>query len=192
MCCAPCRRCRCQVFGLSVWGGGGTGRATPGSELLNLRYRNEWAVAADKVGRGRGRGRRRGRAGLCGLGSLHTAVAWQLLSPSLCPPTRLLSTTPSSHNPRALQACVGRTGVEGPGLSRGQRLGLGLGTVALPYAWARLCRAAHAGDWSEAEEGSWRRRAAGAMRWAEGAAAAAALANSWLFLVRGDYRCGGD
>ncbi|KAG2422371.1 hypothetical protein HXX76_016096 [Chlamydomonas incerta] len=121
------------VFGLSVWGGAGTGRATPGSELLNLRYRNEWAVAADK-------------------------------------------------------ACVGRSGVDGPGLSRGQRVALGLGTVALPYAWARLCRAAHAGEWAEAEEGSWRRRVWGAMRQAEGAVAAAALANSWLFLVRGDYR----
>eukprot|EP00198_Chlamydomonas_reinhardtii_P002286 XP_001691622.1 predicted protein [Chlamydomonas reinhardtii] len=41
-----------------------------------------------------------------------------------------------------LSACVGRTGVEGPGLSRGQRLGLGLGTVALPTLLERLlgCR----------------------------------------------------
>ncbi|KAG2494254.1 hypothetical protein HYH03_007609 [Edaphochlamys debaryana] len=116
-----------MVFSLSVW----AGRATPGSELLNLRYRNEWAV--DKE-------------------------------------------------------LAGRTGVGGPGLTRAQRLGLGLGSVVLPYAWTRLCRTAEAGEWADAGEGSWRRRAWGAMRRAETALQVAALANSWVFLVRGDYR----
>ncbi|GLC33108.1 hypothetical protein PLESTB_000369600 [Pleodorina starrii] len=127
------------VFGLSVW----CGRATPGSELLNLRYRDEWAVAA---------------------------------RPEL----------------------VGPSGVGGPGLSLPQRVALGLGTAVLPYAWSRLCRAAHEGDWAEAEApgGSrggwwwWRWRAAAAvgMRWCEAAVTLAAAVNSWAFLARGDYR----
>ncbi|GFR50535.1 hypothetical protein Agub_g12805, partial [Astrephomene gubernaculifera] len=179
-----------MVFWLSVW----SGRATPGSELLNMRYRNERAVAAGPV------------------------------------------------------ELVGASGVEGPGLSRVQRVVLGLGSVVLPYAWTRLCRAAHAADWGAAassssydddnnahdawvtapsnqpswdstegndHEGSsnnsslgsrllsrfrsrrggqqsshpsWRQLAWRAMRWSEGALHAAALLHSWAFLVRGDYR----
>ncbi|GIL76324.1 hypothetical protein Vretimale_5869 [Volvox reticuliferus] len=118
------------VFGLSVW----VGRATPGSELLNLRYRNEHAVAA-----------------------------------------------------RAKEL-VGPSGVGGPGLSLPQRIVLGLGTAVLPYAWSRLCRTAHEGDWGEAEAGTWRRAAWRGIRWCEAAVTLAAAVNSWAFLVRGDYR----
>ncbi|GLI64871.1 hypothetical protein VaNZ11_008258, partial [Volvox africanus] len=118
------------VFGFSVW----AGRATPGSELLNLRYRNEYAVAA-----------------------------------------------------RAKEL-VGPLGVGGPGLSLPQRIVLGLGTAVLPYAWSRLCRAAHEGDWEEPEAGAWRRVAWRGMRWCEAAFTLAAAVNSWVFLSRGDYR----
>lgn len=94
---------------------------------------------------------------------------------------------------------VGRSGVEGPGLSRVQRLLLGAGTVGLPYAWARLSRAAHQHEWmDDGDDGyggqqqqrrpRWRRAAWRAMRAAEGVVCTAALANSWLFLWRGDFR----
>lgn len=83
---------------------------------------------------------------------------------------------------------IGASGVGGPGLTRAQRLALGLGSVVLPYAWSRLCRTAHAAEWPEAEAASWRRRAWRAMAWAEGLLQGASLVNSWAFLVRGDYR----
>jgi peroxin-2 len=79
---------RLLIFGLSVW----KGRATPGSELMNLRYRNERAAGS---------------------------------------------------------AAGGKNGVEGPGLSRAQRMAFGLGYVALPYLWSRLHRYAVRQEWGE-------------------------------------------
>jgi hypothetical protein len=80
---------RLLIFSLSVW----KGRATPGSELMNLRYRDERAASKPAGG--------------------------------------------------------GRTGVEGPGLSRAQRAVFGLGYVGLPYLWSRLHRHAVQHEWGE-------------------------------------------
>lgn len=50
--------------------------------------------------------------------------------------------------PVCLQLYGGRTGVEGPGLSRMQRALFGLGDVLLPYAWAKASKAAMESEWA--------------------------------------------
>ena len=92
-------------------------------------------------------------------------------------------------------------GIDGPGLSQAERVGYGLLTVALPYAWARLhtLTAAHAWRGSSAESGgdtfgdASEATTAGRGAWAVLRAlaathSAAALLNSWVFLVQGEYR----
>lgn len=86
----------------------------------------------------------------------------------------------------------GRSGVEGPGLSRRQRGLYCLGAVVLRYAWARLGHHAAAQHWGDASGGSsdggWRRRGWALMRRAESAYRLAALANFLAFLRSGRYR----
>jgi peroxin-2 len=83
----------------------------------------------------------------------------------------------------------GRSGVEGPGLSLQQRLAYAGGGVLAPYAWLRLHRAAAAQGWAQ-EQGAGRGAAAWRLlRRADAAHRLAALANLWLFLWQGRYRC---
>lgn len=114
-------------------------------------------------------------------------------------PSTHISTTSQPHTHRHTQTpfpgrpaqdLVGASGVGGPGLSLPQRIVLGLGTAVLPYTWSRLCRTAHEGDWADSAVGSWRRVMWRAMRFCETAVMLAVTANSWVFLVQGDYRCG--
>lgn len=80
------------------------------------------------------------------------------------------------------------SGVAGPGLSTPQKLGYGLGSVALRYAWAR---ASHAAAGADPDAPGWRGRAWKAMRTLETGYRLAALANLLAFLRTGKYRCAG-
>ncbi|WIA19819.1 hypothetical protein OEZ85_005727 [Tetradesmus obliquus] len=89
------------VYWLSIW----QGRATPGSELMNLRYRNEHAMEAAAAA-----------AAAAGVGGCSGSGG----SSAVQPPSWL-------HG--------GRTGLEGPGLSQQQKLGYAAAFVGLPYLW---------------------------------------------------------
>jgi hypothetical protein len=135
---------RLQIFGFSIW----RGHATPGSQLLNLRYRNERSSTP---------------AGLGSTGSTQpstSSVQGRSLnssSPSSsigisgsgggCSAATSTSSQPGPAFPSAagLPVLGGKTGVEGPGLSLQQRLALGAGMVVVPYLWARLGRMAARG-----------------------------------------------
>jgi hypothetical protein len=194
-----------QVFALSV--GRGYGRATPGSALLNLRYRSEPSplarlLASPLAAAGARTVRRRAMALPCAprrapraatsLGAPTHAPSGPSPShrPACAPPQAQHSTAEAAPPASPAAASCGASGVEGPGLSLPQRVALGLGSVALPYAWARATAAMAAADWDEEPPSSWRRRALCAARRLEGCAAAAAAAHDLVFLVAGDYRWG--
>lgn len=103
----------------------------------------------------------------------------------------------------------GRTGVEGPGLSRAQRILYCLGAIGLPYVWIkvnRLSAAGHWGDqislthpndalnsdfsnrWIDSIRMNWRGMCWKAMRRAEALHRLASLANLLAFLRTGRYR----
>ncbi|KAI8469203.1 MAG: Pex12 amino terminal region-domain-containing protein [Monoraphidium minutum] len=151
------------IFRLSVW----AGRATPGSELMNLRYRDERALAAaERAAAGAAAAGASGRG--AGGGGKAAAPPW-------------------------LRG--GRTGVEGPGLSSSQRWLFGIGYIAIPYLWQRAHRFAARREWgsggfgggagggSDAGARAWR-----LLRWLEGAYKVGVVANLWLFLFEGKYR----
>ncbi|GBF87723.1 hypothetical protein Rsub_00434 [Raphidocelis subcapitata] len=162
-----------MIFRLSVW----AGCATPGSELMNLRYRDEGAMeAAARAAARRGSG---AAAGPSGRGAAQPG--WL-------------------HG--------GRSGVEGPGLSRRQRFLFAAGTIALPYLWQRMHRLVAANDeWGTAPPAPWRSGSSGrdegspqarrraalaaawrALRWLEGAYKVGVAANLLVFLYQGKYR----
>lgn len=82
----------------------------------------------------------------------------------------------------------GRTGVEGPGLSKWQRGLWGLGTVFMQYAWARLDQIAAAQHWGDADSTPALQRAWMALRSCETALNVASLLNFVVFLQQGKYR----
>ena len=88
----------------------------------------------------------------------------------------------------AVRVQGGKTGVAGPGLSCGQRVGYGLTLVGGRYVWARLSLLAAAQHWSDAEGGSWRHRAWLCMRRAEAGFKLLSLANLLMFLHSGAFR----
>lgn len=147
------------IFRFSVW----AGRPTPGSALMNLRYRDERSIntkprQAPAIGRsGNGQG------------------ALQV----------------SSNQQNCISAnreLGGRTGVEGPGLSKWQRGLWGLGTVFMQYAWARLDQIAAAQHWGDADSTPALQRAWMALRSCETALNVASLLNFVVFLQQGKYR----
>lgn len=95
-----------------------------------------------------------------------------------------------------LPQTAGRTGVEGPGLSRAQRLLFGLGFVMLPYLWGRLSRAATQMEWNArvglglgASSRTWGRKAWAALQGLETVYKVSSAANLCAFLSNGRYRC---
>jgi hypothetical protein len=134
-----------QIFGFSIW----RGHATPGSQLLNLRYRNERCSSTTAGAGGRSAGLQTTRDPAAGGGnSQHSGSSSSgpsgarvaHVGDTVSSTPRLLSSSQSTASPLG-----GKTGVEGPGLSLHQRLALGAGMVVLPYLWARLGRLAARG-----------------------------------------------
>ena len=82
----------------------------------------------------------------------------------------------------------GRTGVEGPGLSRWQRGLWGLGTVLMQYAWSRLDQVAAAQHWGDFDSSPGVQRAWKVLRSCETALNLASLLNFLVFLQQGKYR----
>lgn len=82
----------------------------------------------------------------------------------------------------------GRTGVEGPGLSKWQRGLWGLGTVFVQYAWSRLDQVAAAQHWGDFDSSPRVQRMWRAMRSCETALNLASLLNALVFLQQGKYR----
>ncbi len=82
----------------------------------------------------------------------------------------------------------GRTGVEGPGLSRWQRGLWGLGTVFMQYAWSRLDQVAAAQHWGDFDSSPGVQRAWKVLRSCETALSLASLLNFLVFLQQGKYR----
>lgn len=108
------------VYGLSLFRSG----ATPGSQLLNLRYRDERRAGGSGQGAAAGGAKGGGGPTADGGGDDH------------------------HHHP--VHAFGGKTGAEGPGLTRGQKALLLVGYVVVPYVWARFSRLAAAAQWSAA------------------------------------------
>lgn len=128
------------IFRFSVW----SGKPTPGTALMNLRYRNERGLLAKAHQSGR-----------------HASSS---------------------------QQGPGRTGTEGPGLSRQQVLLYGLGLVAVRYVWTRAGVAAAARHYAETEAPPWAGSLWRAMHWVETAFKLGSLANFLAFLRYGKYR----
>ncbi len=81
-----------------------------------------------------------------------------------------------------------QTGVEGPGLTRWQRVLYGAGTVFLRYAWARAEHAAIAQHWGDRPEAHWSWRAWQLLRGVETGYKLLSLLNFLAFLRHGKYR----
>jgi hypothetical protein len=134
-----------QIFGFSIW----RGHATPGSQLLNLRYRNERSSTPAgaghtgstqfSAGSGRSKSLNSSSPSSSGVGASGSGRGGSAATST--------SSRPSSALPSAASVPLlgGKTGVEGPGLSLQQRLALGAGMVVVPYLWARLGRMAARG-----------------------------------------------
>ncbi len=152
-----------QIFRFTVW----SGRPTPGSALMNLRYRDERqfrrsaSAAPDQAG----------------LPKSPTAVAqvpsapWspahmnnyvkaRLAALAVCAVSgiaRAQEEQPVSHAELYvyvyLQGAMGRSGLEGAGLSRCQRGLYGLGVVFLRYLWARADQFSAAQHWGDLPRG---------------------------------------
>lgn len=82
----------------------------------------------------------------------------------------------------------GRTGVEGPGLSKWQRGLWGLGSVFMQYAWSRLDQIAAAQHWRDADSSPRVQQAWAVLRSCESALNVASLLNFLVFLRHGKYR----
>mmetsp|Transcript_7026 Transcript_7026/g.20560 ORF Transcript_7026/g.20560 Transcript_7026/m.20560 type:complete len:211 (+) Transcript_7026:316-948(+) len=106
------------IYAGSVW----LGQPTPGSALMNLRYRNESTACHGSSANS--------------SGGIAAAAMPQLATPAGDSPMDGPSTSlkPSCH------LLAGRTGVEGPGLRRGQRWAFGA-LILARYAWARTAAA---------------------------------------------------
>lgn len=140
------------IFRFSVW----AGKPTPGSALMNLRYRDERQRHAQ-------------------------------LKPA--PSTKVCSQEPSgkAHTTTKVQV-GGRTGVEGPGLSKWQRGLWGLGTVFMQYAWTRLDQIAASQHWGDVDSTPAVQQAWTLLRSCETALNVASLLNFLVFLRQGKYR----
>ena len=82
----------------------------------------------------------------------------------------------------------GRTGVEGPGLSKWQRGLWGLGTVFMQYAWTRMDQIAATQHWGDIDSTPAVQRAWTMLRSCETALNVASLLNFLVFLRQGKYR----
>eukprot|EP00887_Chlorella_sp_A99_P000872 scaffold5.g872.t1 len=149
------------VFRLSVW----EGRPLPGMALMNLRFRDERAVVQPLPPQ---------------FTSLREAGG--------PPEGGGTSSDGAGLDALAHTSLGGRSGVEGPGLSRWQRGLYGLGAVLLRYAWVRGGHAAAVAHWGDAAPGGWRQRGWAALCTLESAYRAAALLNFLAFLRNGRYR----
>jgi len=81
-----------------------------------------------------------------------------------------------------------RSGIEGPGLSSGQKVAFGLLYVGGRYVRARMQRAAVAQHWMDAGAGTWQHRSWRAMTMLDNAHEVARLGNLLMFLSTGKYR----
>ncbi|DBB13024.1 TPA: hypothetical protein ACH3X3_005760 [Trebouxia sp. C0006] len=142
------------IFRFSVW----AGKPTPGSALMNLRYRDERQINIKS--------------------RKSTGSSQGALQNSSCQPNGVNSRTEVG----------GRTGVEGPGLSRWQRGLWGLGTVLMQYAWSRLDQVAAAQHWGDFDSSPGVQRAWRVLRSCETALSLASLLNFLVFLQQGKYR----
>lgn len=82
----------------------------------------------------------------------------------------------------------GRTGVEGPGLTRWQKGLWGFGTVFVQYAWSRLDQIAAAYYWEDPDTPSLAQKVWLLARRCENLLNLASLANFVVFLYEGKYR----
>lgn len=95
----------------------------------------------------------------------------------------------SAHEITSLVLQVGgRTGVEGPGLSKWQRGLWGLGTVFMQYAWTRMDQIAATQHWGDIDSTPAVQRAWAMLRSCETALNVASLLNFLVFLRQGKYR----
>eukprot|EP00878_Enallax_costatus_P047651 GHUV01058657.1.p1 GENE.GHUV01058657.1~~GHUV01058657.1.p1 ORF type:complete len:394 (+),score=101.12 GHUV01058657.1:510-1691(+) len=167
------------VYWLSIW----QGRASPGSELMNLRYRNERAMdqaaaaaahTADTAGKAAGR-------------PAASAAADRLQStPAVA--TAVEAGLQQSMQQHPLWLHGGRTGIEGPGLSQPQKLGYAFAFVAMPYLWVRLTRYAVQQEWGQDPDDRWGSMAWKLLRGADAAHKLGMVLNLWVFLYQGKYR----
>ena len=192
------KSCCIQIFRFSVW----AGKPTPGSALLNLRYRDE-------------------RHSLAQLKDLPSIIMHheQAHSPHdlACANTQVLlwvHCCMTSSKQILLQTLSnithwstqlnglnlysdifslvlqvgGRSGIEGPGLSKWQRGLWGLGTVFMQYVWTRMDQVAAAQHWGDIDSTPAVQRAWSMMRSCETALNMASLLNFLVFLRQGKYR----
>ncbi|XP_057867144.2 peroxisome biogenesis protein 2 isoform X2 [Cryptomeria japonica] len=81
-----------------------------------------------------------------------------------------------------------RTGLEGPGLTRSQKLWYCLATIGGQYGWTRLQSFSAYRSWGDSEHRSWTRRAWVLLQRAESFYQAALFINLLIFLYTGRYR----
>lgn len=81
-----------------------------------------------------------------------------------------------------------RTGLEGPGLTRYQKIGYCLAMVGGRYGWARLQMISAFRRWGDSGQSSWRHKAWVLLQKAENVYKAASFVNLLLFLRTGRYR----
>lgn len=174
------------------------GKPLPGMALMNLRYRDERAILqipplalstshqpAASLLDAPSHGTSRGGAG---------AAAGSAAAAATSPTSLSAAVGGLGGGDRDGGAAVGpvigggRTGVEGPGLTAGQRGLYCLGAVLLKYGWARLTHHAAARHWGDVRDGGWRRSAWTLLRRAESGYRLAALLNFLAFLRTGKYR----
>lgn len=81
-----------------------------------------------------------------------------------------------------------RTGLEGPGLTRFQKLGYCLALVGGRYGWARFQTISAFRQWGDSEQSSWGRKAWVSLQRAENVFQVASFVNLLFFLRTGRYR----
>lgn len=163
------------VFKFSVW----SGKPTPGSALMNLRYRDERSVAQP------GRHHHTAQVEVHPSGQHGPSHAAAHSNPA--------AGTDDSRVRRAAgpvgRQVAGRSGMEGPGPKKGQQTLYGLAMVLGRYAWGRLDQMAAAQQWQDGTApGTQRRSLWVAVRWAETVFKLGSLANFIVFLRYGKYR----
>eukprot|EP00879_Flechtneria_rotunda_P028166 GHRR01030248.1.p1 GENE.GHRR01030248.1~~GHRR01030248.1.p1 ORF type:complete len:225 (+),score=101.01 GHRR01030248.1:775-1449(+) len=173
-----------MVYSLSIW----RGQATPGSDLMNLRYRNDRAMnKAAAVAAAQAQTVSAAAQQTAAASTAAVAAAGQGVSSGQDQPAA--GTAVEQVHPPWLHG--GRTGIEGPGLSQQQKLGYALGFVLMPYLWIRINRHAVHANWGQQLDdrlGStlWR-----LLRGADAAHKLGMLLNLWVFLYEGKYRWAG-
>ncbi|CAI0423221.1 unnamed protein product [Linum tenue] len=151
------------IWRFSIW----VDKPTPGNALMNLRYRDERASEL------RGKGKK-------------VCISFIMLSANMTSVRKVALMncyTPGVWCQRAV-----RTGLEGPGLTVGQKMWYCIATVGGQYFWARLQSFSAFRRWGDSEQRPLARRAWVLIQHIEGLHKAASFANLLLFLYTGRFR----